>query len=85
MGVGGWMLLGLISGLIARAVVPGRQSLGLLATLLLGVGGSLVGGFLIALWRGHHWSRLHPTGVVGSILGAVVLLAVGQLLLGRRE
>lgn len=85
MGAGGWMLLGLIAGLIARAVVPGRQALGLLATLLLGLGGSLVGGLLIALWRGHHWSRLHPTGVVGSIAGAVVLLVVGQLLFSRRE
>ncbi|GAA5506131.1 GlsB/YeaQ/YmgE family stress response membrane protein [Novipirellula caenicola] len=68
----GWMISGLIIGLIARALVPGRQAIGLLRTMLLGIVGSFVGGFAGYLIMGGE--PLQASGWIGSIVGAVVLL-----------
>jgi uncharacterized membrane protein YeaQ/YmgE (transglycosylase-associated protein family) len=76
----GWIILGLVAGLIARAIMPGRQSMGLIATTLLGIGGSFVGGFLASILMGGSWRVMHPSGYIGSILGAVVLLWVARRL-----
>lgn len=70
----GWMLFGLIVGAIARFVYPGRQDVGLLRTMLLGVAGSFVGGFLGFLIFGG--SAFQASGWIGSILGSVVVLAI---------
>ncbi len=70
-----WLLIGLVAGLIARAVVPGRDSMGLLGTLLLGLIGSLIGGFIGNLLAGGD-GDFSPTGLIGSILGAIVALLV---------
>lgn len=76
----GWIILGLVAGLIARAIMPGRQQMGLIATTLLGIGGSFVGGFLSSLLMGGSWRVMHPSGYIGSIIGAVVLLWVARRL-----
>ena len=70
----GWMLFGLIVGAIARFVYPGRQDIGLLRTMLLGVVGSFVGGFLAYLLFGG--SALPASGWIGSIVGSVMVLAI---------
>lgn len=70
----GWMLFGLIVGAIARFVYPGRQDVGLLRTMLLGVVGSFVGGFLAFLIFGG--SAFQASGWIGSILGSIVVLAI---------
>ncbi|WP_341868210.1 GlsB/YeaQ/YmgE family stress response membrane protein [Corallococcus sicarius] len=57
MGLFGWIIFGFFAGLIARAVLPGNQRLGCLATTLLGVGGAFVGGFLTSVWPGHRLAR----------------------------
>ncbi|WP_437229429.1 GlsB/YeaQ/YmgE family stress response membrane protein [Planctomicrobium sp. SH661] len=67
-----WTLFGLVAGLIARFLVPGRQPMGWLATIMLGVIGSYAGGFLTyAVRGGEMWQ---PAGMLMSILGAVVVL-----------
>jgi len=71
-----FLVFGLIVGLIARAVLPGRQSMGLIATMLLGAAGSFVGGFLAALISDSKVTELNTAGIIGSILGAIVLLLV---------
>jgi len=81
-----FIVVGLVAGLIARAILPGRQSMGLLATMLLGIVGSFVGGFIGSLFsRNRSVLDLHPSGLLMSVLGAmVVLLLVGMAGRGRR-
>jgi uncharacterized membrane protein YeaQ/YmgE (transglycosylase-associated protein family) len=69
-----WACFGLIAGAIARLLVPGHQPLGCLGTILLGVAGSLIGGFASWLLFGGH--PLQASGWIMSILGAVLLLAL---------
>jgi uncharacterized membrane protein YeaQ/YmgE (transglycosylase-associated protein family) len=85
MGIIAFLIIGLIAGLIARAILPGRQSMGLLATTLLGMVGSLVGGLIGSLFvRDGRLFDLHPSGLLMSVVGAIaVLLLVGAA--GRRR
>ena len=69
-----FILFGLIAGFLARAIVPGTQRMGILATCLLGVGGSFLGGFLTSLVTDHRVTDLHTVGMLGSVLGAILLL-----------
>lgn len=83
-----WLIVGLVVGLIARAVVPGRQPLGLLLTIALGVVGAVVGGavssFLWPTWANDpDVNRMWP-GWLMSIAGAVVVLWTYIGLIGRR-
>lgn len=77
----GFLIFGLVIGLIARLLMPGRQHIGMLGTLLLGVAGSFLGGLLGNLLFGGHWDRPVTAGWIGSVLGSLLLLA----LLGRRR
>ncbi|MGY1780645.1 GlsB/YeaQ/YmgE family stress response membrane protein [Geodermatophilus sp. SYSU D01036] len=81
-----WLLLiGLVAGLLARALVPGKDAMGWPATLPLGVAGSLVGGLLLGLLTGGLRDRgSGPAGLVGSVVGAVILL-VGYNWLAARH
>lgn len=85
MGIIAFIVIGLIAGLIARAILPGRQSMGLVATTLLGMVGSIVGGLIGSLFRRDgRLFDLHPSGIIMSVIGAiVVLLLVGMA--GRRR
>ncbi len=81
-----WLLVvGLIAGFLARAVVPGRDSMSLVGTLLLGVSGSVVGGLLLGLLFGGLRDRgFSPAGILGSVIGAVIVLAVYNRVVARR-
>jgi len=72
------IVIGLIVGLIARLLVPGRDDIGLLGTILVGIVGSFVGGFLQQLIEFHHLEVTHfaATGFIGSIIGAIVILLI---------
>ncbi|MBN6040233.1 GlsB/YeaQ/YmgE family stress response membrane protein [Amycolatopsis sp. 195334CR] len=79
----GWLLFGLIAGFIARALVPGRDDIGLPRTIVLGIVGSIVGGFLFGLltvgFRG-----FQPAGWIGSVIGAVIVLVIYNKVTGRK-
>ena len=85
MGIVAFIIIGLIAGLLARAILPGNQSMGLIATTLLGIVGSFVGGIIGSLFtRGGRIFDLHPAGLILSVVGAiVVLLLLGYA--GRRR
>jgi uncharacterized membrane protein YeaQ/YmgE (transglycosylase-associated protein family) len=72
------LIVGLIAGAIARLIVPGRDPMGIGGTILLGIVGSFVGGFLGWAIFGHDASQgaLQPSGLIGSIIGAVILLLI---------
>ena len=70
----GLIIIGLVAGFIARAVVPGRQHMTVLQTLLLGVVGSFVGGFLGRLLFHHGSGFVQTSSWVGSIIGAIIVL-----------
>lgn len=74
----GLLVIGLIAGFIARAVVPGKQHMSIGATLLLGLVGSFVGGLLgYLLFRDDAASGfVQPSGWIGSIIGAIIALLV---------
>ncbi len=75
------IIVGFIVGLIARAIVPGTQHMGFIMTAILGIVGSLVGGFIARLFsRPPEGSKFHPAGFVLSILGAIVLLVIWGLI-----
>jgi uncharacterized membrane protein YeaQ/YmgE (transglycosylase-associated protein family) len=85
-GLVAFLLIGLVAGLLARALLPGRQGMGLLATTLLGMAGSLIGGLLGSLFPGGQPFALQPSGILMSVLGAVlILLVVGMAGGGRRR
>ena len=81
------LVAGLIIGGIARLLVPGPDPMGCLGTALLGIAGSVVGGFLWNLFAYHsvYQRQLHPVGLIGSVIGAVLLLLLLRLFRGRRR
>jgi uncharacterized membrane protein YeaQ/YmgE (transglycosylase-associated protein family) len=83
----GLLVVGLIAGFIARAVIPGKQSMGILLTLVLGIVGSFVGGFLGYLLFGSdpNGGFLQPAGIIGSIIGAIIVLLIWSRVGGRRS
>lgn len=82
----GLIIIGLIAGLIARAIIPGKQSMGILMTIVLGIVGSFVGGFLGFLIFGAdpNGGFLQPDGIIGSILGAIIVLGLYVFFARRR-
>lgn len=79
------LIVGAIAGFIARAVVPGPDPIGVLGTIVLGIVGSFVGGFLGYLLFGKDAAdgALQPAGLLGAIIGAVVALLVYRQVGGR--
>ncbi|WP_224362844.1 GlsB/YeaQ/YmgE family stress response membrane protein [Hyalangium versicolor] len=84
MGLCSWIVFGFVVGLVARFIMPGHQHIGIIRTTLLGVGGSFVGGFLAAVIKGGNWKDPSPSGWIGAIIGAVVLLMLNQAFFSRR-
>jgi uncharacterized membrane protein YeaQ/YmgE (transglycosylase-associated protein family) len=74
MGLLAFIVFGLVIGLIARALMPGRQAMGLVATALLGMAGSFVGGLIGSLIYGGRMFELHSAGIIGSIVGALLVM-----------
>ena len=79
-----FVLFGLVVGFLARAILPGRQSMGLIMTAILGMVGSLLGGFLGSMVSGDDVTRVHSAGLIGSLIGALVVLALVSMM-GRRR
>ena len=72
------LLLGLVAGFVARAIVPGRDPMGIGGTILLGIIGSFVGGFLgyLLFHKDGSQGAFQASGLIGSIIGAIIALLV---------
>jgi uncharacterized membrane protein YeaQ/YmgE (transglycosylase-associated protein family) len=79
------LLIGIIAGFIARLLVPGRDPMGFWATILLGIVGSFIGGFLGWALFGHDLQdgAVQVSGVFGSIVGAVIALLIYRAIVRR--
>ena len=82
MGILTWILFGLVVGVIAKLLMPGRDPGGFIVTILLGIAGALLGGF-IGRAMGFYGSN-ETAGWLISILGAVILLVVYRMMVRRR-
>ena len=81
----GFLVAGLIIGALARLIKPGKQNLGILATLGLGVVGSVIGGLIASfLGTGDMW-ELNVLGFVVAVVAAVLLIGVAESLTGRTK
>jgi uncharacterized membrane protein YeaQ/YmgE (transglycosylase-associated protein family) len=86
MGIIGWILLGLIAGVIAKAILPGDDPGGIIVTILLGIAGAIVGGFIgnalfDADWRDEFWD---VSTWLSAIVGSIILLLIYRAVAGGR-
>jgi uncharacterized membrane protein YeaQ/YmgE (transglycosylase-associated protein family) len=81
------IIVGAIAGFIARAVVPGPDPMGVVGTIVLGIIGSFVGGFLgyLIFHKDASQGALQPSGIIGSIIGAVIVLLIYRAATGRNR
>ena len=79
------IVIGLIAGALARLVVPGRQNISIPMTILLGIVGSFVGGFLgfLIFQRDPMDGFFQPAGIIGSVIGAIIVLFLYTRFAGR--
>jgi uncharacterized membrane protein YeaQ/YmgE (transglycosylase-associated protein family) len=79
-----WIVVGLIAGALARLIMPGRDPMGIIATIVLGIIGSLIGGFVsMAIWRNNNTSAFQGSGLLLSILGAIIVLWIYRMVKSR--
>ena len=81
----GFIIAGLIIGVLARLIKPGKQHLGMLATLLLGLAGSVIGGVIANLLGTGDIFELNIFGFVVAVIAAVLLIGVAEGIAGRRS
>jgi uncharacterized membrane protein YeaQ/YmgE (transglycosylase-associated protein family) len=78
-----WLIIGLVAGALARLLMPGKDPMGLIATMILGIVGSLLGGLLSSLIWGTGPNGFQAGGLILSIIGAIVVLAVWRMIRSR--
>ena len=86
MGIIAFIILGLLAGIIAKAILPGDDPGGLIVTALIGIAGALIGGFLAsALFDAHPLDEFFDISTwLTAIVGAIVLLLIYRMVVGRR-
>lgn len=78
----GWIIIGGIAGAIAKALMPGRDPGGCILTIILGIAGAVVTGFLGQML--HLYRPGDPVGFIGAIIGAAIILFIYRFIAGRR-
>jgi uncharacterized membrane protein YeaQ/YmgE (transglycosylase-associated protein family) len=84
MGIIAWIVVGVIAGALAKLIMPGDDPGGIIVTILLGIVGAFVGGFVVNLLGGAGVSGFNLWSIVVATIGAIILLAVYRMVAGRR-
>jgi uncharacterized membrane protein YeaQ/YmgE (transglycosylase-associated protein family) len=82
MSIIGWLFFGLVVGIVGKLLMPGRDPGGFILTILLGIAGALLGGFIgraLGLY-----GEGEPAGFLMAVVGSIVLLVIYRLIVGRR-
>jgi uncharacterized membrane protein YeaQ/YmgE (transglycosylase-associated protein family) len=79
----GWIIFGLIVGIVGKFLMPGRDPGGFIVTILLGIAGALLGGFVGRALG--FYQEGEPAGFIMAVLGAIILLAIYRAVVGRRR
>ena len=79
----GWVIFGLIVGIVGKFLMPGRDPGGFIVTILLGIAGALLGGFVGRALG--FYQEGEPAGFVMAVIGAIILLAIYRAVIGRRR
>lgn len=82
MGILGWIFFGLVVGIVGKLLMPGRDPGGFILTILLGIAGAVLGGFVgqsLGFYR-----EGEPAGFIMAVLGSIILLLIYRMFLGRR-
>ena len=82
MGILGWILFGLVVGIIAKFIMPGRDPGGIIMTIILGIVGALIGGYVGQAL--HLYGPGEPAGFVGATLGAILVLFIYRMATRKR-
>ena len=87
MGILSWLIVGAIAGWVAGKLVPGDEGYGVIGTIIAGIVGALVGGWLFALLTNNEdWlTGIDITTLIAAIVGAVIVVVVWQMITGRRS
>jgi uncharacterized membrane protein YeaQ/YmgE (transglycosylase-associated protein family) len=83
MSIIGWILFGLVVGIVGKLLMPGRDPGGFIITILLGIAGALIGGFVgqsLGFYR-----EGEPAGFIMAVLGSIILLLLYRMFVGRRD
>lgn len=83
MGILAWIVLGLVAGTIARLLVPGKQPGGCVTTIVLGVVGALIGGYIGSILTGEGISGINNWSIFLAIVGSIILIFVWSRLFGK--
>ena len=83
MGIIAWIVVGLIAGALAKLIMPGDDPGGIIVTILLGIVGAFVGGFVVNLLGGAGVSGFNLWSIVVATLGAIILLTIYRMVAGR--
>jgi uncharacterized membrane protein YeaQ/YmgE (transglycosylase-associated protein family) len=85
MGILSWLVIGLIAGVLAKWIVPGKDPGGIIVTIAIGIVGAIVAGFVTSLVLGHDYvNGINIISVIVATLGAILLLVVYRLVMQQR-
>jgi uncharacterized membrane protein YeaQ/YmgE (transglycosylase-associated protein family) len=83
MGILAWIVVGLIAGLLAKLVIPGDDPGGIIVTILIGIAGAFVGGFVFSIFGGTGMTGFNIWSILVATVGAIILLLIYRLIAGR--
>ena len=83
MGIIAWIVVGLLAGLLAKWIMPGDDPGGIIVTILIGMAGALVGGFIVGLLGGTGATGFSIWSILVATLGSIILLALYRLIARR--